>query len=523
VFSVVKVIAHSRRPNKVVVCFSEPVVQQNPADTDDALNPANYVISQASLHPQEPVAISVETVNPYVVQLTVNKVHIDGYPYSLTVYNVKSVTGETIEGSPQLLHGRGLSSRFAGGIGSLDFTIYGLGLPSRFSAGIGTIFNATTYFYDNVSRPVGGGVGNADSGQPWVASGGSSLDWDVLSVSGHKGLGQGVAAGDVTLTADTGNNNGKWRVRNGNPQTPGTDNWMWIIRGVDDQNFIGIYQFAGNVSVWKRVAGTFTKLTSDFAHTSTADTIYEAYTDSDDVIAVWVNGTLAFVLHETANNTGTHTGIWAGGGGIAGVTFDDWLQKNFANAEFGDTFTRADGSIFGTPAQFGTGTWDINSGYGGTWNVSSNELVAPSSETNNAAMVQEDSGSGNGAFTITVDNLQGGSYFGPYFRGNSTNNFINLQFGPGSGAGTLYLVTYFSLTPLNGTVVQSAPATVNNGDRIKAFYGGTRIVGVVNNTVVIDYNVATGYEAFTYIGIADFLDSGAAQNKFLNYYGFNIT
>jgi len=90
------VSAEVRSQTFVRVVFNEAVKQVSPTNTDDALNPANYVFSRASIPSVEVVAYEVTPVDTRTVDVEVDTELSWGCQYLLTVANVADVYGNII-------------------------------------------------------------------------------------------------------------------------------------------------------------------------------------------------------------------------------------------------------------------------------------------------------------------------------------------------------------------------------------------------------------------------------------------
>jgi hypothetical protein len=98
--TIVRVIARSDRPRQLVVVYNEPVLQVDPANSNDSLNPANY-----SIHDENSVAFPIYSIvadGPTAVSITTDPQALRT-TYSLSVVNVEAVNGDIIPSPRQTI------------------------------------------------------------------------------------------------------------------------------------------------------------------------------------------------------------------------------------------------------------------------------------------------------------------------------------------------------------------------------------------------------------------------------------
>jgi len=80
----------------VRVSFSEEVKHSNPANSDDALNPTNYVFSVVAGAPITAASVSLHQADPTIVDVVVNEM-TNGASYNVEVSNVENLDGQVVD------------------------------------------------------------------------------------------------------------------------------------------------------------------------------------------------------------------------------------------------------------------------------------------------------------------------------------------------------------------------------------------------------------------------------------------
>lgn len=232
--SVINAITHSRRPNKVAVVYSKPVIQLNSTAGNDALNPNNYKVTDDL--GQNLTVVSVASSTPTTIVLTVASDHFSTRIYKLLTSNITALDGDVIFGLAQTLIGIGVGSSLTLG-----------------SGGTVTVGSAHVVF-DNFDRAdVGTPPGNANTGQTWIEA--PSGDWGISSNELYRSTGDA----NSHLWIESGVSNGTIEVVKG---TGGIANASWgvIFRLQDVNNFL-VWNFwtgDGGFRFYKNVDGVFT-------------------------------------------------------------------------------------------------------------------------------------------------------------------------------------------------------------------------------------------------------------------------
>jgi len=90
-------LALSIADDKIRVYFDQAMRATNPGNSDDALNPANYIITSSLGVARNAVSVVLTSGSPTIVEITLNGEMTNGAAYSVTVSGVRSVFGVALD------------------------------------------------------------------------------------------------------------------------------------------------------------------------------------------------------------------------------------------------------------------------------------------------------------------------------------------------------------------------------------------------------------------------------------------
>jgi hypothetical protein len=192
---------------------------------------------------------------------------------------------------------------------------------------------------------------------------------------------------------------------------------------------------------------------------------------------------------------------------------------------FGDSFTRANGSLSTAPIPIGGGTWTTASG-GATrtdaalFSVDSNAAVSsPPTASGVISVLIGNSAAANGCLSVTYDAYKLGSYSGPIFRSNAGGTqFWNLQIG----IGHWYLVHYDTAYPWTATTVRDVVEPMAAGDVASVCFTAGNVITSYHNGVQVSTVTDATYAANTRSGLLNSFDD-AGENRFVDLFQTTTT
>lgn len=167
---------------------------------------------------------------------------------------------------------------------------------------------------------------------------------------------------------------------------------------------------------------------------------------------------------------------------------------------FGDSFTRANGTLNGTATQYGAGIW-VSRGNDGQWLVQSNRAQVTFSNPpfNTGASLVADTGSGDGYLEVTLQAWDVTKNGGLIFRSNAANTqWLHVAMG-NTGVIEVYSVIGAPPSPAF-TLVASVAGSYSPGDVAAVRYVGSAITVYKNGVSVLATASAIG-TSNTYAGL----------------------
>lgn len=485
-FDLVKAVAGASRPELVFAVYNETPKMVSAAGANDALNPANYVVTDNIGAPAYSVT-KAERISDYVVKLTVNPDQVFGRTYTLAVNNVQSLAGVTITGNPQ--------------------TITALGVLSGETIGAHVIAVVAAYLVEDtfqnkaVNSDINGAV-TTTGAKTWTVTNGT------CAVKTENGTGVGTEHGLDFLTHGAGSARALFPAGVSNnfyvefkQYGPGMS---MFYRGEASNIGYFIDWFSTGVNVYRANDAGFD---TDLIYTTTV--VGSRWTAASDVFKVEIaaglqtfykNG-VQFGSVIDGSYIGDLTGVYGTSSDSQPVFITNIGVQNLTPvpsvAE--DTFTRADNA--GSQGVSGAGsteiggmTYTIDSPTGAPWGISGNKLYKSGIGVDSNLHLDPDWR--NVEFSVRIDTLGADHNWGLVFRANNGQNFY--LFGPALSSGNnvhLYKRVGGGFTQLGTTQTRTMAA----GDVFKIRCVGTSLKCYVNDVLYFDV-VDTTWQVYTKIG-----------------------
>lgn len=195
----------------VRVAFSEEMLHVNPANTDDSLNPTNYIFTSGTGAPVSASSVALFQASPTIVDITLGSEMTNGATYNVQVQRVKNLRGQPIDPDydNQDFTGIGIAPRVLSASAPSSVTIrvvfneamlntaqlrdpsrYSFSGPTAIAASTVTIINSTTVEVGITGEMRTGGAYDVIVGPPYTGI--EDAGWNELDPAHHTASFTGV-------------------------------------------------------------------------------------------------------------------------------------------------------------------------------------------------------------------------------------------------------------------------------------------------------------------------------------------